>query len=69
MPEYRNRFASPQFIEEKIIGREGTIGIVRIKPSSILWKPKGEQKFYCVTLDRFADWIMSPTCGAQRINR
>ena len=67
MPEYKNRFASPSFIEETIIGQAGNkIGVVRIKPSALLWKPKGERQFYSVNLGYFAEWITSPSTGALR---
>jgi hypothetical protein len=68
MPEYKNRFASPNFLEETILGQEGNkIGAIRIKPSSVLWKPKGERQFYSVTLDDFADWITDPsTCAVRK---
>jgi hypothetical protein len=67
MPEYRNRFASPEFIQETILDeRGGRIGVIRVKPSSIKWRPKGEHKYYSVPLDRFTEWIMSPSSGAQR---
>jgi hypothetical protein len=67
MPEYANRFASPTFFEETILDREGgVVGIIRIKPSSVLWKPRGEHKYYSVSLERFADWITSGSCDARR---
>jgi hypothetical protein len=67
MPRYRNQFAGPSFIQETIITQEGTtIGVIRIKPSSVLWKPSGERQFYCVPLDRFIDWITSRRTRAAR---
>jgi len=67
MPRYKNQFAGPNFIEETILTQEGAIiGVIRIKPSSVLWKPSGEQKFYCVRLDRFVRWIKSRKAGASR---
>jgi hypothetical protein len=67
MPEYKNRFASPKFIQETILDERGSKkGDVRIKPSSIKWKPRGDHKYYSVPLERFAEWIMSPSSGAQR---
>jgi len=67
MPRYKNQFAGPNFVEETIIRQEGGIvGVIRIKPSSVLWKPSGETKFYCVPLDRFVRWIKSRKTGATR---
>ena len=61
MPAFKNRFASPNFLEETIIEQAGSkIGVIRIKPSSVLWKPSGEHQFYSVTLDRFIGWITNP---------
>ena len=54
----KNQFASPNFIEETIETEEGTkIGVIRIKPSTVLWKSSGEHKFYSISLARFIRWI------------
>ena len=68
MPVYRNEFAAPSYSEETIVdaGTRQVIGTVRIKPSSILWRPKGQQRYYAVTLDQFADWITKPATRARR---
>jgi hypothetical protein len=42
MPDYEN---------------SGIMGTIRLKPSSVLWKPKGAQQFYVATLDEFSAWI------------
>lgn len=62
MSKFKNRFGSPNFLEETIIEKEGNkiIGVIRIKPSSVLWKPSGERQFYSITLDRFIGWITNP---------
>ena len=58
MPKYNNHFASPDHIEETILSANGeVIGTIRVKPSSILWKPKGAQKYFSVSLDSFTVWI------------
>jgi hypothetical protein len=58
MPDYKNRFKSPTYIEESILdGSTGNkIGTIQIKPSSISWKSKGQHKFYSVSIDDFARW-------------
>jgi len=67
MPKYKNEFDRPHHIEQTILKRGGGIvGVIRIKPSSILWKPLGEHQYYCVGLDDFAKWITSPRVGADR---
>ena len=56
----RNQFAGPNYIEETIETEEGTkIGVIRIKPSTVLWKSSGEHKFYSISLDDFIGWIRS----------
>ena len=37
----------------------GKIGELRVKPSSILWKSKGQQDYRSVPLDDFIKWIES----------
>ena len=70
MPKYLNRFQSPEYLEETIIDEEGaTVGTIRIKPSSVLWKPKNAREFYVVTLDAFARWITSTASGARKAMR
>lgn len=59
MPGSVNAFGEPESynhtIYEKATGKK--IGELRVKPSSILWKPKGAHKYFSVTLDDFAAWM------------
>jgi hypothetical protein len=67
MPGYKNKFASPEYIEETILDPKGNrLGTIRIKPSGILWKPLGQHKYLSVPLDDFIAWITSPTAGAKK---
>lgn len=66
MPKYVNSFASPSYIEETIVNDSGVVGTIRIKPSGVLWKPKGAQKYFAVPVDDFAAWITSPATGASK---
>ena len=67
MPKYLNSFPSPKFVEETVVDSQGAvIGVIRIKPSGVLWKPKGQQKFYTVPLDKFVSWITAPGTRATR---
>ena len=70
MPGYKNRFRSPEFIEQTIMdeNRE-VVGTIRIKPSSVLWKPKGAYSFYAVKLGEFTSWITSPESGAKVVKK
>jgi hypothetical protein len=69
MPVYSNEFTAPKYIQETIrdASTGETIGTIRIKPSSVLWKPKGQYEYYSVTLDAFAGWITSLGTGTRRI--
>jgi hypothetical protein len=68
VPKYVNEFAGPSFVQETIKKKHGggTVGVIRIKPSSVLWKPSGEHQFYCVPLGSFTRWIMSRKARASR---
>ena len=67
MAKYKYKFAGPNFIEERILTRRGaTVGVIRIKPVSVLWKPAGEQLFYSAGLDDFIQWI---TTSADRVTK
>ena len=68
MPDYNNKFATPAHIEETIVDATtgATIGTIRVKPSGLLWKPKGQRKYYQVSLDTFTAWITNAATGASR---
>jgi hypothetical protein len=67
MPQYRNKFLEPAHFEHIILNKEGKKkGTFRLKPNRVLWKPVNAERFYSVTLDDFADWIMSPAAEARR---
>ena len=59
MPGSTNAFDAPESYDHTIYKKEpwGKLGELRIKPSSILWKPKGAQKYFSATLEEFAEWI------------
>jgi hypothetical protein len=60
MPPSKYKFLEPVSYDH-LIGESpsgGKIGEIRIKPSSLLWKPKGQQKYYSASLDDFAEWIV-----------
>lgn len=66
MPKYNNKFSSPAYIEETIVDENGVVGTLRIKPSSLLWKPKGAQKYFSVPLDKFAEWVTDKDTKARK---
>jgi len=54
MPKYSNRFQESAYYEHVIVDEDGSrVGTIRIKPVSVLWKPKNKQNFYKVKLERF----------------
>jgi len=67
MPKYKNSFATPAHLEEEILDEAGKkIGTIRVKPVSILWKPKGQSKFFSVDLETFTKWIIDPKTRAAK---
>ena len=70
MPDYVNKLAAPAYIEQRIVTLDGTaVGTIRLKPSGVLWKPKGAHSFYRVSLDHFSEWITDPDTGAGRVKQ
>lgn len=71
MPRYLNSFKSPDHREETIVVIEtgAVVGTIRVKPSSLLWKPTGQHKFYAVSLDKFTSWITDADTGAKRVKK
>ena len=66
MPKYKNSFRGADFVEETIVDDQGVVvGTIRIKPSSVLWKPKGKHSFLSVPLEKFTDWITDPGTKAR----
>jgi hypothetical protein len=71
MPAYINKLEQPQHMEGTILGPlpdRRVIATIRVKPSTILWKPRGQTKYYSVSLEKFAEWIMSPKTHADRVS-
>jgi len=67
MPNYKNQFSRPMCVDHEIISASGQkIGLLRVKPSGLLWKPVNQQKFYSISLDQFTTWITNTASGAQR---
>ena len=59
MPKSTKKFLEPDSYDH-LIGEAETgakVGEIRVKPSSILWKPKGAQKWHSATLEDFSTWM------------
>jgi hypothetical protein len=60
-------FESQKYVQEIILDENGKVfGVIRIKPSGVLWKPKNAGKFYSVSLEKFIEWISDPATKANR---
>lgn len=60
MPTYKNQFGRPSFYDHDILDDSGKkVGTVRVKPSTIAWKPSNKQKFHSVALAEFEKWIQA----------
>ncbi len=70
MPAYKYNFKAPVYQELTIQKDSGKIvGTLRLKPSTILWKPGSGQDFYSVSLDSFAEWIVGKESGAKKVKQ
>lgn len=53
-------FRSCAFVEEVIEDNSGVVGTIRIKPSTVMWKPKGaggHKPYFSATIEEFESWI------------
>ena len=59
MPTSVNKFAEPDHhdIEFADADTGNKVGTLRVKPSSLLWKPKGAHQFHAVSLDDFREFM------------
>ena len=52
-----NSFRSKKFEDFEIVNKEQkTVGHIRVKPSGILWAPKGGKVWYGLSLKAFAEF-------------
>jgi len=59
MPASVNKFVEPDHHEHEIADAAtgNKVGTLRVKPSSILWKPKGAHQFYSASMAEFQEWM------------
>jgi hypothetical protein len=70
MPKYAYSFSAPKYIQHTILDENGRVyGTIRVKPSGILWKPKGAKNWYSVGLEDFVAWIKNSRGPAVRAKR
>jgi hypothetical protein len=61
MPASKYKFLEQESYDHEIGNADDgkTVGTLRVKPSSVLWKPKGAKgrnPWYSVTLDDLVEW-------------
>jgi hypothetical protein len=61
MPTSVNKFAEPDHYDHEFAdaNTNNKVGTLRVKPSSILWKPKNARKFHSVSLEDFELWMQA----------
>jgi len=53
-----NQFTPKRFEDFEILDEAGgKVGDIRVKPSGVLWSPKGAHSWFKVDLDKFRDWM------------
>jgi hypothetical protein len=59
MPSSVNVFGEPESYDILIYEKDSKnkVGEFRVKPSSILWKPRGAHKYFSASLDEFIEWM------------
>ena len=68
MPTYKRQIKSPGYIDTTIVEENGNIvGMIRLKPSNILWKPKNGKKMFSISLDKFIEWISDENTKAKKV--
>ncbi|OYX46175.1 MAG: hypothetical protein B7Y90_16660 [Alphaproteobacteria bacterium 32-64-14] len=65
MPAAKYQFKEPEH-HEIVIDKVGTL---RIKPSTILWKPAGKHDFLSVSVDAFGEWMCGDASGAKKVSK
>jgi hypothetical protein len=70
MPASRYKFSAQEACDHNISrASDGeTIGVLRVKPSTILWKPKGAKSrpWFSADLDEFIEWIKAKNYKVDR---
>lgn len=52
-------FRAPKSQDFEIFEDGKVIGQLRIKPNNLLWSPKGAHSWYGVTLEQFAEFVVT----------
>jgi hypothetical protein len=52
-----NKFKEKNFEDFEILNDSEKVGDIRVKPSGVLWSPRGSHKWFRVNLKTFADFM------------
>jgi hypothetical protein len=53
-----NKFRPKKFEDFEIIdAKDQVVGHIRVKPSGVLWAPRGSHQWYGLSLKEFADYM------------
>lgn len=59
----KNKFKGPNLYDIEIVDENyNKVGAIRIKPSTVMWCPKGAKgatPYFGVTIEQFEEWIMN----------
>jgi hypothetical protein len=70
MPGYKNSIKAPEYVEANIVDENrAVVGDIRVTPSSVLWRAKGQHKFLSVPLEKFQQWITDPSTSAKKVSK
>ena len=64
MPDSKYKFAEQESYDHYIDRKDTSevVGVLRVKPSTLLWKPKGakgKKPYFSVDLNEFITWIQA----------
>ena len=60
MPNYKTKFGAPKFIEQEILNKEdgSVFGTIKLKPSTVHWKPKGQKTYsFSISYETLDKWM------------
>jgi len=66
MTKNRKYFEIPKYVEFVVCDNSGRIGTIRIKPATVMWKPKGAKgatPWLGVSIEDFEGWITTAQCA------
>ena len=59
-------FKAPVSQDLKIYEDDEVLGTLRVRPSAVLWKPKGAHSWYRLSIEKFGDYAVRKGTKKQR---